>query len=55
MFNRRFIQLQIGLFLYGASLALMVHANLGLNPWGVFHEGLSRVTGHNIGTAVNLV
>ena len=31
MFIRRFIQLQIGLLLYGASLALMVRANLGLN------------------------
>jgi uncharacterized membrane protein YczE len=55
MFIRRFIQLQIGLLLYGASLALMVRANLGLNPWSVFHQGLSELTGLSLGTIVNLV
>lgn len=55
MFIRRFIQLQIGLLLYGASLALMVRANLGLNPWSVFHQGLSHLTGLSLGTVVNLV
>lgn len=55
MFIRRFVQLQIGLLLYGASLALMVRANLGLNPWSVFHQGLSQGTGLSLGTVVNLV
>ncbi|MFC5342684.1 YitT family protein [Brevundimonas staleyi] len=55
MFIRRFIQLQIGLLLYGASLALMVRANLGLNPWSVFHQGLSELTGISLGLIVNLV
>ncbi len=55
MFIRRFIQLQIGLLLYGGSLALMVRANLGLNPWSVFHQGLSQLTGLSLGTIVNLV
>jgi hypothetical protein len=55
MFIRRFIQLQIGLLLYGASLALMVRADLGLNPWSVFHQGLSQETGLSLGTIVNLV
>jgi uncharacterized membrane protein YczE len=55
MFIRRFIQLQIGLLLYGSSLALMVRANLGLNPWSVFHQGLSQLTGLSLGTVVNLV
>jgi hypothetical protein len=55
VFLRRFVQLQIGLLLYGASLALMVRANLGLNPWSVFHQGLSRLTGLSLGTVVNLV
>ena len=55
MFIRRFIQLQLGLLLYGASLALMVRANLGLNPWSVFHQGLSELTGLSLGTVVNLV
>lgn len=55
MFLRRFLQLQIGLLLYGASLALMVEANLGLNPWSVFHQGLSEITGLSLGLVVNLV
>ena len=53
MFLRRFIQLQIGLFVYGLSLALMVRADLGLNPWSVFHQGLSDVTGLSLGMIVN--
>ena len=53
MFIRRFIQLQIGLILYGLSLALMVRANLGLNPWSVFHQGLSDLTGVSLGLIVN--
>lgn len=55
MFIRRFLQLQIGLLLYGASLALMVEANLGLNPWSVFHQGLSQITGLSLGLIVNAV
>ncbi|MFZ4166132.1 YczE/YyaS/YitT family protein [Brevundimonas sp. NPDC058933] len=52
---RRFIQLQLGLLLYGASLALMVRADLGLNPWSVLHQGLSELTGLSLGLIVNLV
>jgi len=55
MFLRRFLQLQLGLLLYGASLALMVRADLGLNPWSVFHDGVSRQTGLSLGLVVNLV
>jgi len=55
MFMRSFIQLQIGLLLYGASLALMVRADLGLNPWSVLHQGLSERTGISLGMVVNLV
>ena len=55
MFIRRFIQLQIGLLLYGMSLALMVRADLGLNPWSVFHQGLSEMTGLSLGLIVNIV
>ncbi|MFC0633516.1 membrane protein YczE [Brevundimonas balnearis] len=55
MFLRRFTQLQLGLFLYGASLALMVEAGLGLNPWSVFHQGLAEITGLSLGLIVNLV
>lgn len=55
MFIRRFIQLQLGLLAYGVSLALLVRADLGLNPWSVFHQGLSGLTGISLGLVVNIV
>lgn len=45
----------VGLGLYGFSMALMVRAGLGLDPWDVFHQGLARRTGMTIGTATALV
>ncbi len=52
---RRLAQLQLGLVLYGASLACMVRAELGLDPWDVLHQGLSERTGLSFGTVVILV
>lgn len=46
----RFVQLFAGLVLYGVSDGLLVRANLGLDPWDVFHQGLSRTIGLEIGT-----
>nr|WP_230414723.1 hypothetical protein [Micromonospora tarapacensis] len=42
----------VGLFLYGFSMALMIRSGLGLNPWDVFHQGVSRLTGLTMGTVV---
>ncbi|NYI04414.1 membrane protein YczE [Allostreptomyces psammosilenae] len=52
---RRLVQLYAGLALYGASLALMVRADLGLDPWDVFHQGVADRTGLSFGTVVTLV
>ncbi|MBX6358330.1 MAG: hypothetical protein IRZ05_21075 [Micromonosporaceae bacterium] len=49
---RRFVQLQVGLVLYGASMALMIKSALGLDPWDVFHQGLAEVTGLRFGWVV---
>jgi uncharacterized membrane protein YczE len=46
----RFVQLFGGLVLYGVSDGLLVRANLGLDPWDVLHQGLSRTIGLEIGT-----
>ncbi len=54
MMLRRFVQLFTGLTLYGVSLALMVRADLGLDPWDVFHQGVSRHLGWSLGTIVNV-
>ncbi len=53
--TRRLIQLFLGLALYGVSLGLMVRANFGLDPWDVFHQGLSQRVGLSLGMMVNLV
>jgi uncharacterized membrane protein YczE len=47
---RRLVQLYAGLTLYGVSMALMIESSLGLDPWDVFHQGLSRRTGWSMGT-----
>lgn len=52
---RRTVQLFLGLILYGVSMALMVESGLGLNPWDVLHQGLSRTLGLSIGTVVIII
>jgi uncharacterized membrane protein YczE len=51
----RLAQLYAGLLLYGVSSSLLVLAGLGLDPWDVFHQGLSRTFGLAIGTWAILV
>ncbi|MFD3921348.1 YitT family protein [Streptomyces sp. NPDC058595] len=46
---RRLLQLYAGLTLYGVSSALLVRGGLGLEPWGVLHQGLSELTGLTMG------
>lgn len=38
----RIIQLVIGLTIFGASMAMLIRANLGVIPWDVFHLGVSK-------------
>jgi uncharacterized membrane protein YczE len=52
---RRLVQLLAGLTLYGVSMALMVEAGLGLDPWDVFHQGLAERTGLTFGTVTIIV
>src|SRR5256885_15332328 len=51
----RLAQLYVGLVLYGISAALLVLAGLGLDPWDVLHQGLSRSLGLGVGTWVIIV
>ncbi|WP_158846968.1 membrane protein YczE [Saccharothrix deserti] len=52
---RRVPQLLAGLWLYGASMALQIRATLGLDPWDVLHEGLTKITGLSFGTITAVV
>lgn len=48
---RRLVQLFVGLTGYGFAMALFVRAHLGLDPWDVFHFGLTVHTPMNLGVA----
>lgn len=52
---RRLVHLYVGLVLYGVSDALVIRAALGLDPWDVFHQGLSRLSGVSIGVIAIMV
>ena len=55
MFVRRLIQLFVGLWLYGASIAVMIEAGLGLEPWGVLNEGVMKQTPLSFGAVVCVI
>lgn len=47
----RLLKLNVGLFIYGLGLALLVHASIGVPPWDVFAQGISKQTGMSFGWA----
>ena len=57
--TRRLIQLFAGLTLYGLSIALIVRADLGLDPWDVLNQGVferfAGPAGISFGLVVNLI
>ncbi|MDQ0735970.1 membrane protein YczE [Arthrobacter agilis] len=52
---RRGLQLMIGVFLYGFSLAMMIRATLGVSPWDVLGQGGSLRTGIPFGFMTNII
>lgn len=52
---QRAVRLLAGLLVFGVSLALLIKADLGLDPWDVLAQGVSRRTGLSIGTVVIVV
>ncbi len=54
MLPRRLLALYTGLWLYGFSMAVMVRASLGLDPWDVFHQGVARHVPLSFGTVTAL-
>ena len=49
---RQFIQVILGTSLIGIGISLNYLANLGLGPWGVFHDGLSKTLGISYGRTI---
>jgi len=52
---QRLGRLLLGLVFFGVALGLSVEADLGVNPWTVFHQGLSERLPISIGTAIIVV
>ena len=48
----RFVQLQVGLFVFAVSVTLMLEAGIGLDPWSAVHEGLVFQTQLSFGRVV---
>lgn len=44
-----FVRLQVGLFLFGLAVSLMLEAQIGLDPWSAFHDVLARRSGLSFG------
>ena len=40
----------VGLLLFGIGIAFMAEADMGLGPWEVFHQGIARQLGVQLGT-----
>ncbi|MEZ0071136.1 YitT family protein [Planotetraspora sp. GP83] len=53
--SSRLLRLYLGLTAYGSGIGLLVQSGLGLDPWEVFHQGLSVRTGWSMGVCINLV
>lgn len=55
MLGARIARLLVGLVLYGVAEGLMVLAGIGVGPWTVFAQGVSRHTGVGLGWLANLI
>lgn len=54
VFTLRLVHLNVGLMLFGLSIALMLTSNIGLPAWDVFHQGVALRTPLTIGQAMVL-
>ena len=48
---KKYLQAILGITLIGVGVAFNYTANLGLGPWGVFHDGISKTIGVTYGQA----
>jgi uncharacterized membrane protein YczE len=55
LLTRRVVQLVVGLFAYGIAISLMVQAGVGVAPWDVLTQGISKQTGLDFGILTNII
>jgi uncharacterized membrane protein YczE len=51
----RWLKLFAGLVCFGVGIALMIDARVGIPPWDVLHQGVSKLTNFRIGTVTTLM
>lgn len=47
--------LVLALFILALGIVLVKQSGLGLDPWGVFHEGMTNLTGLSFGLVIELI
>ncbi|MCR3954767.1 MAG: hypothetical protein NUK57_00630 [Gudongella sp.] len=48
---QRLFKVVVGLFIFAVGIVLTINASMGVSPWDVFHQGVSRTVGITIGQA----
>jgi uncharacterized membrane protein YczE len=54
-FAERLFRCVAGLACFGTGIAFFVRSELGVPPWDVFHQGISKHTGLGLGTVLSIV
>ena len=53
-FVERLLRCVTGLFLFGLGISMFLAAKVGMAPWDVFHQGVSRHTGISVGIVIEI-
>ncbi len=53
--THRIAQLLLGLLIYGIAIAMMVQAGIGVSPWDVLAQGVSKQSGIPFGLVTNII
>jgi uncharacterized membrane protein YczE len=52
---KRWFKLLLGLLFCGIGITFMKQSQLGLSPWEVLHDGISKISGYQLGTISILI
>jgi uncharacterized membrane protein YczE len=55
LWTRRGVQLAVGLVAYGVAIGVMLRAGIGVSPWDVLNQGVTKLTGIPFGVVVIVI
>ncbi|HHU07058.1 MAG TPA: membrane protein [Clostridiaceae bacterium] len=55
VYGKKIVMEMLGFFLFALGSVLYLYSDLGLNPWGILHQGISFQTPLTIGQATQIV